>query len=251
MVPPNSPPSSSPELPSNPPRSSSSDDEATVFPDADGDHIEATAFPDADGDHIEATAFPDADGDRFEATAFPDADGDRIQDPWAGTPPPAALKERTRAALVRGGHLSRPRRWARFAPRAAAVAALLVLAFFGGRRSVNVTVLPDDEGDRRWLLLVMDDPARPESAPGPTNEDYVRWSDELRAEGRFVVAEPLERTAAVVGGGERLAERAASVTGFFLVRASDESEAIGIARGSPHVRFGGGIVIRPIASSAR
>jgi hypothetical protein len=31
--------------------------------------------------------------------------------------------------------------------------------------------------------------------------------------------------------------------GFFLIRARDEEEALGVARGSPHLRYGGRIEV--------
>ena len=40
---------------------------------------------------------------------------------------------------------------------------------------------------------------------------------------------------------------AESVRGYFVIAARDEREALEIARGCPHLRHGGWIVVRPIA----
>ena len=53
---------------------------------------------------------------------------------------------------------------------------------------------------------------------------------------------PYDRLGELVAAGRALA-------GFFIISASSQEDAVSVARGSPHVRHGGTIVVRPLPSS--
>jgi hypothetical protein len=103
------------------------------------------------------------------------------------------------------------------------------------------------------FILFLDDPQgreRDAEEAGRVRE-YGAWARQQRAAGLLVGGEKLEPTAlALEGDGPPVptAVPAAVVGGYFIVVASDLEAAVAIARTCPHLRHGGRIVIRPIAS---
>jgi hypothetical protein len=164
--------------------------------------------------------------------------------------PPAALEERVVGALRERGLLrgvaAVPRRTV--APRWAwpvAIAAGLLL-FVGGfalgrRPAASVTT-----GLSQYTLLLYEGPAF--NAAGATEPDLVKeysaWAGELAGRGRLVSGEKLGNQLWTLG-----AEGDASATGptgFFVIAARNESEALAIARSCPHLRHGGTVSVQLI-----
>ena len=83
------------------------------------------------------------------------------------------------------------------------------------------------------MLLLYEDTSYRAAAPGQGAErfaEYGRWADSLRAAGK------LERTAALAGPG--------AITGFFIVRATNDEEAARLAAACPHTKYRGRVEVR-------
>lgn len=118
------------------------------------------------------------------------------------------------------------------------------------------TVVAAAEPPTHALLLVASD-----TLGGTTAERfaaYARWAAELRAADRLAMAEALtpmayrvddrgETPGAALGPPDAIG----SLLGFFLVRVPSDEAALEIARNSPHVGFGGEILVRPIYPTPR
>jgi hypothetical protein len=175
--------------------------------------------------------------------------------------PPANLEDRVVRALAERGLLRSPWRRRRvFLLRAASGLAAGVLLFTGGwltgRREVP---RPSTTGGGRYMLLLRED-AGFEVPPGGNAElvrEYERWAVDLRRGGKLEGGEELGRGGWLLAGegpprdlsgmgtapGRDAAQR---IGGYFIIRAADAAQALGIARGCPHVRHGGRIELRPI-----
>ncbi len=82
---------------------------------------------------------------------------------------------------------------------------------------------------------------------------WMAWMGELEAKGHLKSrGEPLERTGRVMRGpGKQVtdgpfAEAKDIVSGFSLITAKDEAEAVELARGCPVLRGSGSVEVRPI-----
>jgi len=82
---------------------------------------------------------------------------------------------------------------------------------------------------------------------------WMAWLSELEAKGHVKSrGEPLERTGKVLTGPKKqvtdgpFAEAKDMVSGFSLIVAKDEAEAIELARGCPILRGSGSVEIRPV-----
>lgn len=171
--------------------------------------------------------------------------------------PPAALEGRVRSSLAGRGLLRRHRSvaWRRAGALAAAVA-LFAGGYLTGhsRRAVPT---PADGAGRYALFLYEDatfDPSRPEAE---LVAEYSTWAAGLRALGQLEAGEQL-------AGSEQLLERRADsivverrgvgagagrLTGFFVILARSEAEALRIAGTCPHLSYGGRIAVRAIVGT--
>jgi hypothetical protein len=161
--------------------------------------------------------------------------------------PPAELEQRIVAELHRHGSVvprQRPswRRWA----RPAAAIALIAVGFFAGRLSA---ITPAPKGERYLLLLLGDASLGDRETERRFYDEYAAWAGRLTAAGHMISAARLDDArpslVAVRGAVARSTEQPGEgVSGFFLISARDEEEAIVLARESPHLKYGGRIEIR-------
>ena len=84
---------------------------------------------------------------------------------------------------------------------------------------------------------------------------YRAWSDELRTAGRYLASDKLTdgegRVLRTEGGRVRVldgpyAEAKEVLGGYFAIRAASYDEAVEVARGCPHLGYGGTIEVRAV-----
>jgi hypothetical protein len=138
-----------------------------------------------------------------------------------------------------------PRRWA--------WAASLVLAFATGTLAPTVWLRARAIGTEtpQYLLLLAAPPRPrlPEAADRAVVDEYRRWAASLAARGQLVSAQRLRNGAGMVltaQGNAAYVPGDSEIGGFFLIRAASEAEALAIARRSPHLKYGGTVVVRPV-----
>lgn len=184
-------------------------------------------------------------------------------------------RERARRALVSAmledGIVApaptRPPRTSRFA-MAGALAATLLAGVALGRTSAPsraataaaTTVVPR-AGERHFMILLYTAPStrpRPTSPPSDSARaaaaarmraiiaEYRAWADDLAREGRLIRAEKLEDESRLLPAGLPDARGGALLGGFYLIYARDLDDAERIARESPHLKYGGRVVVRGI-----
>jgi hypothetical protein len=164
---------------------------------------------------------------------------------------PPALEDRVVRSLSERGvlHERRPRLWSRHAAMAVATAALFALGIAVGTRvearrsSGSRATAPNTP---RFALLLY---GGPRDSPGVVDE-YRRWARAVAAESREVSGEKLGDAGIAVSTATTAsaADSAAglALAGFFIISASSQEDAVAVARGSPHLRHGGTVVVRPI-----
>ena len=176
--------------------------------------------------------------------------------------PPSSLEERTVAALRERGLLrarARPSwsRTTRFVVSAAASLGLLALGFGAGRFTTS-PALPAGETSTFALLLRSGD--TPKLVTPREEERLVReysdWAAAQDARGRLLGGEKLEDERRTLRRQDEALEIVPASTrgepdaiqGYFLIRAAGYDEAVDIAADCPHLRYGGEIEVREIAS---
>jgi hypothetical protein len=151
---------------------------------------------------------------------------------------------RTRRLLTRAR--STPKRLA------AAVAAGLILFLVGALAGRSWPAPNPRPAGSRFILFLDDPKGRDQDAEESSRvREYSAWAREQRAAGRLIGGEKLEPTAlAMEGEATPVASSgdASMVGGYFVVVADDLAGAVAVARTCPHLRHGGRIIIRPIAT---
>ena len=131
-------------------------------------------------------------------------------------------------------------------------ATALVVAMVGiavGRAMPRATEqLPS--GNYVLLLTGSHASQRPAAEAQTIRRAFAHWADSLQRAGRLDTPSQLERTEldAIVADSLSSVDVTVLALGqldaFFLVRASDDADALAIARSSPHMQHGGAIVVR-------
>jgi hypothetical protein len=134
----------------------------------------------------------------------------------------------------------------------AAAVALFAAGMLTGR-AVGDARAPEPGAPRFALLLYGGPPGADDAEEAARVDEYRRWARGLAARGHHVSGEKLGDEAIELAGGGTApltsppAGEAGSLAGFFLVSATSAAEAELIARSCPHLRYGGRVVVRPVA----
>lgn len=174
-----------------------------------------------------------------------------------GIDPPDALEGRVRRTLTTRGLLRRrPSPAWRYAAAVVAAVALLAAGYLAGEWGRDGVAEPDGVG--RYAIFLYEDTAFDTSRPElELVMEYSAWAAGLRERGRLEAGEQLaaagillERQADSIVVGERgPAAEAGALTGFFVIRAASEAEALSIARTCPHLKYGGRVAVRAIVGT--
>lgn len=135
---------------------------------------------------------------------------------------------------------------------AAAGLALLAVGFAAGRGVTPPTDVASMEP--RFALLLPRGSEQPLQNPDEEAgrvADYGSWASGLADAGRFVTGEKLEDQAEQLGAPGRTVRSVPedAVQGFFIISARNFEDALAIARQCPHLRYGGTVLVRPIAQT--
>jgi hypothetical protein len=128
----------------------------------------------------------------------------------------------------------------------AAAAALLAIGVAIGARASGSR--PPAAGLPRYVLFLEGADSLSPAEESRRVSEYKSWARRVAGEGHLISGEKLrpeilrlgDAPGSSLSGGE-------SVRGYFVIAARDDREALEIARGCPHLRHGGWIVVRPIA----
>ncbi|MEX2151970.1 MAG: hypothetical protein WD825_01450 [Gemmatimonadaceae bacterium] len=155
---------------------------------------------------------------------------------------PTSLHGRVHAALRQRGLIRYRRSTSTWGLLAAGAVLCFAAGLFTGRvssRQAAVAVAP-----RYALLLYGGSEGDTDAARAARAEEYHRWALSLSGDARFVSGEELGRVV------DELPARSLRepVAGFFLIHASSDELATRIARGCPHLKYGGRVVVQTIGS---
>jgi hypothetical protein len=161
--------------------------------------------------------------------------------------PPAALERRVRESLKSRGLIETKRgsRVARAAGFAAAAMVLFAAGLFAGLARTSSPAL-EAPVKPNYALILYGGLAGDEGAEHDRRaREYGAWARALSGEATWVGGEELNRAIAVYPSAARDSED--PVVGFFLIDAASEDIAKRIARDCPHLKYGGRVVVHPVA----
>lgn len=156
--------------------------------------------------------------------------------------PPAEAYHELSGRLRSRGLIGRPSRLPGWLLTAGAVTAAAAIAVMLGTRPSQT----------REYLLLLEEPAGYQSATTEAQQrervrEYTAWAGDLARGNRLVSAGELEPGGSVLSpASSRRLPPQATPTGYFLIRAESREEAERLARSSPHLRYGGDLVVRAV-----
>lgn len=164
--------------------------------------------------------------------------------------PPPGLKGSVISSLYARGLLrhSRQRAW-RVPLSIAAALALFAMGWMVGHRPATLDPRPAFA-----LVLYEGSDFQRDQSEAESIAEYGAWAAALRSRGTVVSGEALDRAVGLLRStptGIVIDPRDASsdegvMTGFFIIHAANQAEALEIARTCPHLRHGGRIALRPV-----
>lgn len=163
------------------------------------------------------------------------------------------MKRAVKHELAARGLIRNASRRAAWRPLSLAAAAVLIFAI-GVRTGGRGGVPADDDTPRFALLLYKGSTETDAVAEAARVAEYAAWADSLARRDLLVAGEKLDDDRgwllSAAAGGPRVDPIAGNgpdaVSGFFIIRAASEADAIALARSCPHLRHGGRIALRKI-----
>ena len=168
---------------------------------------------------------------------------------------PPELKGRITQSLRNRGLLLRPATARRRLWLVAGALAAAVLVFATGVGIGRRSGQPARDTRPAYILLLYEgSDFRLGPSLAAAEAEYNAWADSVQKSGPSVLGRALVHTAqllrntpqGVLVESEDAASPQGMLDGFFIIRVTDEAEALTIARTHPHLRHGGWIVLRPI-----
>jgi hypothetical protein len=180
----------------------------------------------------------------------PNADTDgrgALRDELAAAEPPAELAERVRGTLERRGlvrHVPRRR------PAWAIYTGLVAAGFLIG--ILTRGTLPNDDRPTgsvagEYVLLLYGDPVDDTGTVHVARErEYGRWASSLSDGTRWVGGHELGDVVADIQPASRTSLRSDRLAGYFVIQAPSRDRATEVARSTPHLAYGGRVVLMAI-----
>lgn len=130
--------------------------------------------------------------------------------------------------------------------RIAAAIGGIIIAFFAGMYTAGTdrgaTVV--DDARRSYLLLLREDSTFSGTDIPALVREYSQWAEDMAAKNQLVGAEKL--TEEVYQFGSLSSPEGPGISGYFVIRATNLAEAEAIVQTHPHLKYHGGIELRPI-----
>jgi hypothetical protein len=128
---------------------------------------------------------------------------------------------------------------------------------WGVKRTAGTTAPSIDQESGQFMLMLRTSANEPlDRSPEELErvKEYSAWARKIRQAGLLVDGEKLTSETRIINlvdgksvvSGNQIDPNEKPIAGYFLIRATDYQEAIGIAEDCPHLKYGGTIEIRRI-----
>lgn len=156
---------------------------------------------------------------------------------------PATLEDHVVERLRREGAFARSRFGIKWLAIAATAAVLFIAGFFTGRTGAKPSV-----PEFNYVFLLEEGSSYHRATQDAETQrrvtEYREWASTLRSRGVDISGLKLQERGTVFGESDAASFN--ELAGLFMLKAKNMEEARHIAETCPHIRYGGGIVIRPI-----
>lgn len=161
--------------------------------------------------------------------------------------PPKALEDQVVSALKNEGLIEKTKPMNQYIKYAAGIAASIALFFAGNYFGKNSALAVDIDPLNGYLMILKEDANFQPGDPMEMFQEYAAWMNGLAEKGVEITGQELKDTAweVTAEGTTALGSEADTrVTGYFIIQADNEKEALGVVRDNPHLKYGGTIELK-------
>lgn len=161
--------------------------------------------------------------------------------------PPSGLEDRLVDLLKDEGLIKQNRTMNTYWKYLAGLAASVLIFFAGnllGRQSANTVAIDPLQG---YMMILKEDAGFQPGDPMEMFQEYASWMNGLAEKGVKITGQELKDSAWQVTKShtETMGSEAATrTTGYFLIQAKTEAEALAVVKDNPHLKYGGVIELK-------
>lgn len=163
----------------------------------------------------------------------------------SSAPPPTSLEYKIIAQLKEEGLIKKQTTMNVYLKYATAVAASLIIFLTGnyiGKQSSPTEINPLNG----YIMILKEDHNFTPGEPMQMFKEYAAWMNNLYDQGVKITGQELKNEAIRVSalGPEKLGGDEDKITGYFIIEAKSEAEAMKIVNANPHLKYGGIIELK-------
>jgi hypothetical protein len=122
--------------------------------------------------------------------------------------------------------------------------------FLKSEQDKSKVVAEESNLDKYALFLYEDETFQPEVPMPDLVSEYGAWARNLAAKGKLDGAEKLSDEMVMLGVLKNESKGLEGFSGYFIIKASSLNEALELTNTHPHLKYNGGISLRPIENLA-
>lgn len=164
------------------------------------------------------------------------------------SPLPEGLEQRIVFQLESEGLIRKSTSMQRILPWAASIAASILFFFIGSSLAKNNFQEVQINPEQGYMLILHEDERFQPGDPMEMFQEYAAWMNTINEMGVKITGQELDNRATVLTTesiqtrGEETVKR---TTGYFIIEAESEADALSIAKQNPHLKYGGTIELKP------
>jgi len=162
--------------------------------------------------------------------------------------PPTALEDRVVAALQNEGLVKKTKSMNQYLKYAVGIAASVALFFAGNYMGRQTSASIEIDPLYGYMMILKEDAKFKPGDPMEMFQEYAAWMEGLFEKGVQITGQELKDNAWEVSaaGTKTIGSEADSrVTGYFIIQANTEDQALAVVRDNPHIKYGGTIELKP------
>ncbi|MEX0288904.1 MAG: YciI family protein [Flavobacteriaceae bacterium] len=131
----------------------------------------------------------------------------------------------------------------------AAAAAAVTLFFFGNYTGKQASAVPEIDPTKAYMLILHEDERFTPGDPQEMYQEYARWMENTMSKGIAMTGNELSNTTSIVDQQQKVTTpdpNSAITTGYFLMEVNSLEAALEVAKGNPHIKYGGTIEVKQI-----
>ncbi len=161
--------------------------------------------------------------------------------------PPFSLEDQVVSALKNEGLIEKKKTMNQYIKYSLGIAASITLFIAGNYFGRNASLAVNIDPLNGYMMILKENASFQPGDPMEMFQEYEAWMTGLADKGVEITGQELQPTAWEVsaeGTKSLSAEAETRVTGYFIIQAESEKEALDVVKDNPHIKYGGTIELK-------